>query len=151
MHKTTTASNQGSDHKASSSNAKSGTNTNFSNSFNFLNSSAEEDVDGLQPNCKGSQDQLMSDLKEHVQVEIPCTSSPLCNSSTTVGNPFSKVGNVVVSDSDDEEVLDDHNVINYFGSGGTHRVFWSNEKRVHVSTTLTKMITLIIVVSIRLI
>ena len=28
------------------------------------------------------------------------------------------VGNVVVSDCDDDEVLDDYNVTNYFGSGG---------------------------------
>ena len=34
---------------------------------------------------------------------------------------FSKVGNVVVSDSDDDEVLEYLNKTNYFGSGGNER------------------------------
>lgn len=40
------------------------------------------------------------------------------DSSTKVGNPFSKVGNMVVSDSDDDDVFDDHIGTLHYGSGG---------------------------------
>ena len=65
----------------------------------------------------------LSDLKEKEKAATtkPITSSSTCTSSTKVGNPFSKVGNVVVSDSDDDEVLEYPNETNYFGSGGNER------------------------------
>jgi hypothetical protein len=40
------------------------------------------------------------------------------DSSTMVGNSFFKLGNVVVSDSDDDEVFDNHIGTLYSESGG---------------------------------
>ena len=66
------------------------------------------------------QEPLVSDLnkKEKVGTSMPVSfSSPSTSSSKSV-NPFSKVGNVVVSDDDDEEVVNmfDESA-NLFGGG----------------------------------
>ena len=45
-----------------------------------------------------------------------------------MGNPFSKVGNVVVSDSDDDEVFDDHIGTLYSGSGGKEQSLYKQWK-----------------------
>ena len=46
--------------------------------------------------------------KVQVAANKPSTSSP-CTSSKNVGNPFSKVGEVVVNDSDEDKVLEPDN------------------------------------------
>lgn len=50
------------------------------------------------------------------------------DSSNKMGNPFSKVGNVVFSDSDDDEVFDDHIGTLYSGSGGKEQSLYKQWK-----------------------
>ena len=67
-----------------------------------------------------SQDPLVSDLKEKESVMAPTTgvSSSPPTSSTKRVNPFSKVGEIVVSDSDDEVVVNPFDEsANLFGGG----------------------------------
>ena len=45
-----------------------------------------------------------------------------------MGDPSSKVGNVVVSDSDDDEVFDDHIGMLYSGSGGKEQSVYEQWK-----------------------
>ena len=56
----------------------------------------------------------MSDLKEKEQ-DAATRPSIISSTYTSSTNLFSNVGNVVVSDSDDEEVLEYPNETNYFG------------------------------------
>ena len=73
----------------------------------------------------------MSDLKEKEQdaATKPIISSSTFIYSTKVGNPFAKVVNVVVSDSDDDEVQKYPNETNYFGSRGNERSFFGAMER----------------------
>ena len=84
----------------------------------------DEDVLGFVSNGKGLQDQPISNMDSQVLGEasksstIPSSSTsatkkaleqstiPSSSSASKRGNPFSKVGEVVVSDSDDDEVYE---------------------------------------------
>jgi hypothetical protein len=64
-----------------------------------------------------SQEPLVSELNKKEKVGTSKPDSP-CTSSTKRVNPFSKVGNVNVSDSDDEEVVNTFDEsANLFGGG----------------------------------
>ena len=111
--------------QASTSNVKSGKDPQSSNSFGILESLVDEDVLGFVSNGKGSQDQPISNMDSQVPGEasksstIPSSTtsatkkaleqSTIPSPSTSAskrGNPFSKVGEVVVSDSDEDEVYE---------------------------------------------
>jgi hypothetical protein len=70
--------------------------------------------------CNASQEPLVNDLKEKESVvasKISDSSTPYISSTKRV-NPFSKVGEIVVSDSEDEEVLNTFDEsANLFGGG----------------------------------
>ncbi|PWA55018.1 ATPase, F1/V1/A1 complex, alpha/beta subunit, Zinc knuckle CX2CX4HX4C [Artemisia annua] len=98
----------------------------------YLGIKKEAQVDGSQKTGKDLQEQLVSELreKEHVAASKPSSSSSPyakpssyssspCISSTKVVNPFSKVGDVVCSDSDEDEVLEpDNPMAKYLASTG---------------------------------
>ena len=70
--------------------------------------------------CTASQEPLVSDLKEKEPVGASnhSVSATPPTSSTKRANPFSKVGEVVVSDSEDEEVVNNFDEsVNLFGGG----------------------------------
>ena len=106
-----------------------------SNTFDVLASLPEEDAFGLYQEDRVTHDQRASNLKEKVQdaTSKPSTSAPPQTSFSPSqitfskgGNPFSKVGTVEVSDSDNEvdEVFEDQSGMLYSATRGKQQILY---------------------------